>query len=859
MWMPNQPSPVDGPILRRDPFRLLLLPMLAALVLAQTALGAPATKPKKVGHITAQVLADRHALVPGEELNLAVSLRPDKGWYIYWQNPGASGLPTKIRCSGPADYQIGRVRFPVPVAKFDEKLKETSYIHPGEAVFLVPVRVPDSAAAGGEAVFTVKASWLVCKKSCIPGNVTLSLTLPVVARASPTKPANAEVFEQGRAALPDPHDRAKHVKISGSLDRKAVSPGTKFTVTLTAEIAARHHMQSHKPLIEGLIPAIVFVERTPGLQIGQVEYPKPHLREDKFLGKLSEYSGKIAFRIPVEVDQEAEPGSRWIRTVLQYQVCTDAGTCFPPRYLEFAVAVPTEGGPKPVEDLAMAPPVAAVGPKPGPRPSADSEATSEDQAEAPVAEAGPVTAAVDPVPQERSLLIRIQDWLFGFNFAGVLLAGFLGGLVLNLMPCVLPVISLKVLSFVRQAHEERWRIFRLGLVYSLGIMVFFTFLAVVFYAWGTGWGELFQNPIFVMVMAAIVLAFSLSLFGVFAVFTPKVVNELGQKAEAQEGYLSAFGTGLLATLLGTACTAPFLSAAIGYAVGLPVAQGVSIFLAAGLGMASPFVVLTYNPSWLRFVPRPGPWMGVFEAVMGFVLMATVIWLVNPLRVQLGAYGLLLALIFLLAVAIAVWIKGRIEFGAPLGKKVRLYAIALAVVAGGWLLPFRTLSTVPELIAEQIEHHDLLARGMREKYGKSLDWSKGIPWQPYVRELAMADVRDGYTVFVDYTATWCASCKSNLKAFIERSEVIGVMRELNILPYEADYSLYNPEIKRDLERYGRAGVPMYLVYRPGDTESPELLPELLTKKTIIDALRRAGPSRVEIADSSGKNAAARKEY
>jgi thiol:disulfide interchange protein DsbD len=252
-------------------------------------------------------------------------------------------------------------------------------------------------------------------------------------------------------------------------------------------------------------------------------------------------------------------------------------------------------------------------------------------------------------------------------------------------------------------------------------------------------------------------------------------------------------------------------------------------------------------------------MGVFEAVMGFVLMATVIWLVNPLRVQLGAYGLLLALIFLLAVAIAVWIKGRIEFGAPLGKKVRMYAIALAVIAGGWLLPFRTMSTVSELIAEQIEHHDLLARGMRDKYGKSLDWSKGIPWQPYVRELAMDDVRDGYTIFVDYTASWCASCKSNLKAFIERSEVIDVMRELNVLPFEADYSLYNPEIKRDLERYGRAGVPMYLVYRPGDTESPELLPELLTKQTIIDALRRAGPSQVEIADSSGKNAATRKEY
>jgi thiol:disulfide interchange protein DsbD len=518
-----------------------------------------------------------------------------------------------------------------------------------------------------------------------------------------------------------------------------------------------------------------------------------------------------------------------------------------------------EGGPKPTDGLAMASPVTAVGADPGPGSSSDPAASGDSHAEVPAAEAGQALSAGGQDSQGRSLLIRIQDWLFGYDFVGVIIAGFLGGLVLNLMPCVLPVISLKVLSFVRQAHEERWRIFRLGLVYSSGIMVFFLFLAVVFYAWGTGWGELFQNPIFVIIMAAIVLAFSLSLFGVFAVFTPRVVSELGQKAEAQEGYLSAFGTGLLATLLGTACTAPFLSAAIGYAVGLPMAQGVSIFLAAGLGMASPFVILTYNPSWLRFVPRPGPWIGVFEALMGFVLMGTVIWLVNPLRVQLGAYGLLLALIFLLAVAIAVWIKGRIEFGAPLGKKVRLYAIAAAVVAGGWLLPFRAMSTVPELIAEQIEHHDLRARGLRDKYGKNLDWSKGIPWQPYVRELAMDDVRAGYTVFVDYTATWCASCKSNLKAFIERPEVIEVMRELNVLPYEADYTLRNPEIKKDLDRYGRAGVPMYLVYRPGDAESPEVLPEFLTKQTIIDALRRAGPTRVKVADSGGKSPAARKEY
>jgi thiol:disulfide interchange protein len=450
--------------------------------------------------------------------------------------------------------------------------------------------------------------------------------------------------------------------------------------------------------------------------------------------------------------------------------------------------------------------------------------------------------------QGTNILIRFQEQLLRMGYFGAILLAFLGGFLMNLMPCVLPVISLKVLSFVRQAHDHRWRVFRLGLTYAAGILVFYLVFAELMYHGEIGWGELFQNSIFVLVMAAIVLALALSLFGVFTIFTPRVVDRLEQKAESHEGYLSAFSTGLLATLLGTACTAPLLSVAIAYASRMPQLQGSLIFIAAGLGMALPFVMLTYNPTWLQFVPKPGPWMLTFEHVMGFVLSATVIWVIYPLRRQLGDYGLYLSLIFLLAVAIAAYLKGKIEFGAPAGRKVKLYAAILLFLCAGWFVPFRWMSSIAELKREKAEKEELIALGGRMKYGRHLDWSNGMPWQHYTRDFVLRDVADGYTVFVDYTADWCASCKSNKKTSLEAEQTIKLMQELSVIPYEADYTSKVPQITEDLKRFGRAGVPMYLVYKPGDPDKPEVLPEILTPTIVIEALKRAGPSHPKTAAS-----------
>jgi len=807
----------------------------ATFVLALGFLSAPPlarseteSKPVKSNQVVAQLYSDRDAVVPGGNLNLIVSLKIDPGWHVYWRGPGeAPGAPTKISWELPDGLEAGRVQFPIPEEYYVKELAATSYVHSGTTLFIIPVHAKETLT-GSDARIKVQVEWLVCKDICLPGDAEFSLTLPIAAKGAKSKPAHEELFKKATNALPQ--SNSEFLKLSHA-DVKPVKPGAEFTARLVVNIEPGHHMQSQKPFLKDLVAAKVFLEETPNFQLGEITFPKPHERTDPAIGKLSEFSGKIEIGIPVTVDGDADKSPRWIRGLLRAQVCSDKGTCFPPEHIEFAIPVQMEGGPVPVPEKRTAKTIATIS--------------------APSSESTP------------NWFIRMQDWLLARGFVGVIIAGILGGFLLNLMPCVLPVISLKVLSFVRQAQEDRGRIFRLSLTYAAGIMSFYGLLAYLWSAFGTGWGELFQNPIFVIAMSAVVLAFALSLFGVFSVFAPTVVGKLGEKAEG-EGYSSAFFTGILATLLGTACTAPFLSAAVAYASRLPTIQGITVFLSVGFGMAFPFIVLGYNPAWVRFVPKPGAWFHTFEAVMGFLLLGTVVWLLNPLRGQLGDLGLLLSLIFLLSVAIAVWIKGKIGFGDPPARKLRLYMTALAVLALGWLLPFRWMSTIDTLIAEHVAEEDYVADGtllkellndpeQGEKLSQLLipriDWStaNGIPWQPYRRARAMLAVRNGYTVFVDYTADWCASCKANLKSSIDREETIKVMKELNVIPYEADYTLKRPEITADLKKFGRAGVPMYLIYKPGDTDHPEVLPEFLTgPQMVIDALRRAGPSKVQPA-------------
>jgi thiol:disulfide interchange protein len=273
----------------------------------------------------------------------------------------------------------------------------------------------------------------------------------------------------------------------------------------------------------------------------------------------------------------------------------------------------------------------------------------------------------------------------------LLLFAVIGGLILNIMPCVLPVLSIKVLGFVNQAGEDPKRVFRLGLVFAAGVYVSFLILAslvvgVQLAGASVGWGFQLQEPRFLIVVSAVILAFALSLLGVFTIELPGAVGGSLSGAAGREGPAGAFFNGVLATVLATPCTAPLLGPALGFAFSQPPAMVFLFFVFIATGLALPYVLLAANPGWLRFVPKAGPWMERFKQSMSFLLFATVIWLLWVLGKQTGYEGVISALIFLLAVGIACWVLGLgLEYGVRRERRTMAIAMAAALMAGGYLL------------------------------------------------------------------------------------------------------------------------------------------------------------------------------
>lgn len=799
------------------------------------------------------LLAEQPALVPGETIALGVKFTIADPWHIYWQNAGDSGLPPSFDWTLPEGFEVAPMQFPAPEREIMPGDLHTFILH-GEPMVLTTLKVPESAQPGEDVEVAVASKWLVCTSTtCVPEDGRATLTLPVVASKAEVKPKDDKAFEEtqldfkvARRALPVPPDKAEHLeRIQAVADVEGVKPGEAFKVAVIVSMPEGIHINAYDPGIDDFVGTDVFPHSVEGLFIEPVEFPEgKRVSMPGFERPLSVYAGKAVFIIPVSPGRKLEGETITVSGVLRYQACSDkTKQCYRPMAAQWGVKLPIlrEGDPKPVNrsvfqhgatvgDVAL---------------TIDSEglpiAWSQGLALAP----GGPTPGGPSVPvtfraAEKSLLARITDYFNSWGFIGWLCLAALGGFILNLMPCVLPVISIKVLSFVKQAGEHRARILALGLAFASGIVVSFIVLGALILLLNQQWGGLFQSPYVVIALAAVVTAFALSLFGVFTLFPPKIVNELGGQVQSQEGPLGAFGMGLLATLLGTACTAPFLSAVIAIATQQPIVLGFLIFLAAGLGMAFPYVLLAAKPAWVKFIPKPGPWMQTFEQLMGFLLLGTVIWLVNPLPNQIGGRGLLWTLVFLLFVALGVWFYGRVEFGASADKKLKNYGAAAFCIVAGWLLSFSGNRGIAVLIEQQRE----LRLGGTIAWD-NLDWSDDdIPWVPYTRQRALMAVEQGYTVFVDYTADWCASCKSNEAVAINTRDVRRIMQENNVIPFEADYTSYDPEITEDLKRFGRSGVPMYVIYPAGRPDEAILLDELLTSDTtVVNSLRQAGPSRV----------------
>jgi thiol:disulfide interchange protein DsbD len=390
---------------------------------------------------------------------------------------------------------------------------------------------------------------------------------------------------------------------------------------------------------------------------------------------------------------------------------------------------------------------------------------------------------------------------------------FLGGLLLNLMPCVFPVLFLKGLALVQSGNEERRALRMHGMVYAAGILVSFWILVAVLLglraAGATlGWGFQFQSPVFLALMAGLLFFLGLSLAGQFEIGL--TLTSAGGSLAAKQGYTGSFFTGVLAVVVATPCTAPFMGAAVGYALSQSSLVTFAVFTALALGLAAPYVALTLQPAWTRLLPRPGAWMEVLRQAVAVPIFATVIGLAWVLAKAYGA-GILAALLAsFLMLAIAGWFLGRWpakRWSTAVAALILIGVAALAVLASRELVVAPETSSSPE------------AQGQ---------------WEPWSAEAVSRYQSQGRPVIVDFTASWCLSCQVNERVALDQPSVQNAFQAANVALLRADWTRHDEAITQALTALGRSGVPAYALYAPGQSQ-PQMLPEVLTPGIVTDAL------------------------
>ena len=404
-----------------------------------------------------------------------------------------------------------------------------------------------------------------------------------------------------------------------------------------------------------------------------------------------------------------------------------------------------------------------------------------------------------------------------------LFSGFLGGLILNLMPCVLPVISLKIFNFIAQAGESPKKIFMHGVAFSAGIFAWFLGLGVLVIVLKAGgsqvtWGAFqFQNSWFVVGLSVLVFLFAMNLFGLFEITLPGGATNSLDRAAHQRGYWGAFFQGLFATLLATPCTAPFLGSALGFAFGQSPLVILAMFASVSLGMSFPYLLLSARPGWRNWIPKPGTWMERLKQFMGFPLLATNLWLLWVLQNQRGPNAAMALMALLLLIGFAAWVYGAIQ-----GANDRVFVTVLIP-----LTVFLTVGLV--FFLPRIQDNSALS--------SIKSTNEGISWIPYSARSLAALQSEGKPVLLDFTASWCLTCQFNERTSINVPAVRKVLREKGVTTMKGDWTNADPAITAALKSFGRVGVPLVVFYPAGKGSEPIVLPELLTEKIVIDTLAR----------------------
>lgn len=755
--------------------------------------GAASQTPEAAKEVHASLVADTKAIEPGQPFRLGVLLKMEPGWHVYWRNNGDIGLPTQVDWRLPQGFSAGPLQWPTPerivTDDDDPAFRLVSYGY-HDAILLWTVVTPPAQLDPQQIEplqFAAQVNWVACKELCVPGEALSALELPA-GRAEPS--AEAELFRRYAELTPAAWgaEGAPPVKIGFNPDPLRVAAQGKGQLQITIEPQA---------------PWQLVTENAPA-KSGLALFPYASGPwKGEHAQALSIQPEKALFETPINHNPdrgqaEGSQAGRAVSAVLQAPLINRDTKALQVARVEFALPVMLAG-----ETAAAAP------------------------APATPAKAEPTGAGTG---DEKKGLSFLQGSQGGHPLWYYLLLAFAGGLLLNVMPCVLPVLSLKVLGFVRQAGESRKRLLELGLMFGLGVLASFALLAALVIGLKgvgvqVGWGFQFQEPRFVLLMGAIILALSLSLLGVFSIDLPGSAANKMDDLSRREGLGGAFMNGVLITALATPCTAPLLGAALGFALAQSAWVIVLIFLTIGLGLALPYVLLAANPGWMRLMPKPGHWMETFKHAMGFALLGTLIWLIAVLGGQSGVEGITRGLIFLLAVAVACWIWGRTQVSARIRRPKTLLAMAAGVVMLAYFVfpeqYLRSLQGVPAKAGGDPVRVTPVALG-------------GAAWEPFSVGRAEELVRQGRTVFVDFTAEWCLTCKVN-KRVLEGERVQQAFKKFNVATLRADWTARDDKIGQVLSQLGASGVPFYVIFPAGRPERPLVLPTLISANLIEQRL------------------------
>ncbi|MEM9175849.1 MAG: thioredoxin family protein [Myxococcota bacterium] len=735
---------------------------------------------------TAQV---RARLLVGEfegERRVGVLFDLAEGWHLYWRNPGGSGIAPELGLSVPG-HRLRDLAWPSPLTFVEADGLFTTWGYE-ESVLLSAAIEPDATSSTGD--IEAHPRVLVCRTQCVPAE--FALRLPLEPGWSTEDAARVDArFAEAAARVPKP---AADAGLAVRARWQGPAPGPDDGGTVRLELGPC--TKSACPTLATRGGGALFIPRDGDLF--------------EWEGASAEGEGVVDVAL-TRLEAIPTTGER-LRGLLPVR---DAdGTL---RHVAIDTPIAT---PETVAAIPPAPPAPTDLPAATPAIPATNPAPSRDAASAPnpSVSPAPANAAGSPATAATPTLLR---WLQVLGLA------LLGGLILNGMPCVLPVLAIKVVAVADLAEKDPREVRMHGIAYGAGVLGSMALLAAVVVALraaghSVGWGFQFQEPLFVAVIAAVLVTFAMNLFGAFEIdFGQGRLATIGQDAQ---GTRRSFFEGLLAVVLATPCTAPFLGTAVGFAFASHGAGIFAIFLAIGLGLASPFLVVSFRPSAARFIPKSGPWMNTLRAGLGFSLLATCVWLLWVLGQSGGVDAVIGTTATLLVLAFLLWSFGRLQplRSAWLGRAATI-GIAAVALGGFNLIGIDRTPSATEAAAPAVGSEDQA-------------------WTPYSEAAVSEALAEGRPAFVVFTADWCLTCKMNEATVLDRDSVHAAFRAGGYALFEADWTRRDEAIRRKLAEFDRAGVPLYLVYSPERPDAPRVLSELLTADEVLVAIDEARPAR-----------------